>query len=254
MYLQITTKCNMSCDHCCFSCNMRGKHADYSTVVDGIAFARDTFGDETIAIGGGEPTLHPKFFDILKICLEDFDFVWMATNGSQTDIMYRLNDILNNEDYPDCDCMDHMTEDEYNYYGCLCHERGGYDQIWQDGKLSVALSLDPWHNPIDQRIEEIWRNRAKNRESHFEIRDVSASYRGAIAEGRGKRTGAGWSEGCGCPDLLIRPDGKIKICGCQKAPIIGDVWSGIEEKWEKIIYEDEQFKDDLCYKALRNRK
>ncbi len=42
MYIQITTKCNMTCEHCCYSCNKNGKHGDYSTMIDSIAFARET--------------------------------------------------------------------------------------------------------------------------------------------------------------------------------------------------------------------
>ena len=72
MYLQITTKCNMLCPHCCYSCNKNGKHADWMTLVDAVAFARQH--TDSIAIGGGEPTLHPMFFNLLRICFAlDFE-------------------------------------------------------------------------------------------------------------------------------------------------------------------------------------
>lgn len=247
MYLQITTKCNMKCAHCCYSCNKNGKHATWETLVDSIAFAR-SIDNETISIGGGEPTLHPRFFDILKICLEDFNYVWMATNGSQTDKMYRLSNIIDQNDYPDCNC----SEDDIDSGYCTCYENG----IFQEDKLSVALSLDYFHDPIDERIENLWRRRAKrdgwNSPRYFEIRDVTQSSSGVIAEGRAKRTGSGWNENdCVCPDLLIRPDGKIKLCGCKKSPIIGNVWYGIDEKWEKVIYEDDSFNDTRCYKSIK---
>lgn len=257
MYLQITTKCNMSCEHCCYSCGKRGKHGDLSTIIDAITFARDTFGDETITIGGGEPTLHPDFFKILKCCLEDFDYVWMATNGSQTNIMHRLADIIDGEDYPEeeCDCAERLGEDFLEEYGeCMCYEKIAYgaDCIYQEDQLSVALSQDCFHDPIDSRIVELWTRRAnQHKHSHFEIRNVTNSYKGVIAEGRAKRTGVGSAKGCVCSDLLIRPDGKIKLCGCNRSPIIGNIWSGIAEKWETVIYEDEHFNDERCYKALK---
>ena len=246
MYLQITTKCNMKCSHCCYSCNMWGKHADFNTVVDSIAFARE-WNNETISIGGGEPTIHPRFFDILKICLQDFDYVWMATNGSQTDSMYRLDNILNQCDYPECDCETELGEEDYEKYGCLCHEKMDLDSIYQKDKLSVALSLDCFHEPINENIEKLWRNQANiHRYSHFEIRDVSHS---VIAEGRAKKTGSGWEEGCVCSDIIIKPDGKLKLCGCNKSPIIGDVWSGFSSEYENI-FENEKYNDERCYKAL----
>ena len=49
MYLQITTKCNMKCDHCCYSCGKWGKHGEYETIIDAIAFIRN-WNDETISI------------------------------------------------------------------------------------------------------------------------------------------------------------------------------------------------------------
>lgn len=242
MYLQITTKCNMTCDHCCYSCNKNGKHADWETVVDMVSFARDW--TESISIGGGEPTLHPRFFDILKMCLEDFDYVWMASNGSQTNIMYRLADIIDGNDYPGCEC----SEEDIDNGNCACYDKG----IHQEDKLSVALSQDWFHDPINERIVDLWTSRANvHRHSHFEIRDVTRSEKGIIKSGRAIRTYT-WQdeEGCICSDILIRPDGKIKLCGCTKSPIIGDIWSGIEEKWEKIIQEDEGYQDVNCFRGI----
>jgi len=259
MYLQITTKCNMSCSHCCYSCSMRGKHGEYETIIDSIAFARDC--TDSISIGGGEPTLHPRFFDILKHCLDDFDYVWMATNGSQTDTMYRLANIIDMEDYPECDCSKEYTPEEMEKYtgdedGCLCHEKITDDSIYQEDKLSVALSQDCFHDPIDKKIESIWQKRADNgngRSSHFEIRDVSRSRNGVIAEGRAKRTGSGWAEGCVCPGIVIKPSGKLRLCGCLRSPVIGDIWSGIDEKWETAIQDDDGYQGTNCYKDIDNK-
>ena len=199
----------------------------------------------SIEIGGGEPTLHPRFFDILDICLDNFDSVWLATNGSQTDKMFRLANIIDGIDYESFDdyCTCETDEEKDNCY----YEPEGI--IYQEDKLSVALSQDCFHDPIDPRVVNLWRKRANiHKYSHFEIRNVSHS---VIAEGRAKRTGSGWEEGCVCSDLLIRPDGKIKLCGCAKSPVIGDVWSGIKDKWEKVIQENEGYQDERCYKRVR---
>lgn len=225
MYLQITTKCNMNCPHCCYSCSMRGKHGDYMMIRDSIAYARDHGGDECISIGGGEPTLHPKFFDILVACLTDFDYVWMATNGSQTKTMYRLRDIINQE-----------------------------DSIFQEDKLTIALSQDYFHDEIDHMVVTMWEAGVKRRPQGFEIRDVTRSADGVAGVGRAKRTGAGWGERCVCSELIIKPDGRIKLCGCPGSPVIGDVHSGIIPQWENVIYNNDDFNDTRCWQSIKGKR
>ena len=233
----------MNCAHCCYNCTMRGRHGKYSTIIDAINFAWNMEGGESIAIGGGEPTLHPYFFDILERCLSVFSYVWMATNGSQTDKMFRIANIINDEDYPDCEC----TEDEIDSGYCTCYDKG----IYSNGKLSVELSQDYFHDEIDQRIINIWN---RNRLTHFGIRDVTKSNSGIAGQGRAKITGSGWSDHCVCSDIIIKPSGKLKLCGCTNSPYIGDIWKGVMPKYEKIIYENESFNDERCYKAINKKE
>lgn len=231
MYLQITTKCNMTCEHCCYSCNMKGKHMDNATLWRALDVAQG-LGNESISIGGGEPTMHPDFFDILKTCLNSFDYVWLATNGSKTKKMRRLAAILDGTDYetPDID---------------------EYDEICQEDKLGVALSTDYYHDPIDSKILDHWKRNAANRPSGYELRDVTKSHHGVINTGRAKRTGAGMCEDeCVCSDILINPKGEIRLCGCKNAPIIGDVFSGISEKWERVLQSD-NFTYSNCFNGMK---
>jgi MoaA/NifB/PqqE/SkfB family radical SAM enzyme len=189
--------------------------------------------DDMLSIGGGEPTLHPDFFDVLRRSLETFTYIWMATNGSKTKIMWRLANIINGDDYD---------------------EKNEYDGIYQDGKLTVALSLDSFHDPINPKIEAYWKQRANTKGVGFEVRDTTRSYDGIVAQGRAKKTGSGWNEdACVCSDLFIRPDGKIKLCGCTGSPIIGTVRDGIEDKWEKVM-RSESFTDTRCFKALKRKQ
>lgn len=240
----------MECEHCCYSCTKRGKHGDLQTILKAIEFAAEFEGDETITIGGGEPTLHPDFFTILKVCLERFNYVWMATNGSQTAIMRRLADIIRGEDFDNAECHCETDEERDN---CTCYDDA--DILNGADKLCVALSLDCFHDPIDPKIKELWERESKqHRRTGFEIRNVTQSYKGPIAEGRGLKTGAGYAEGCVCSDLFVTPRGMIKLCGCNGAPLIGDIWAGIREEWQEVIYEDEGFIGERCYKGVKRRK
>jgi MoaA/NifB/PqqE/SkfB family radical SAM enzyme len=227
---------------------MSGQHGDRQIIMDAISFATE-YSDETIAIGGGEPTLHPDFFDIIKKALWNFDYVWMATNGSQTDKMHRLANIIHGEDYPECDCLDRMEEEEFEKYGCLCHEQYDYDMIENyDDKLSVALSQDVFHSDIDQSVIDIWKR------NKWEIRTVTNSIQGLSNTGRAKDNDLGQSEECCCSDLFITPEGKVKLCGCLDSPVIGDIYNGIEEEWENVLYNDESFNDYRCHKHVTSKK
>ena len=213
----------MACSHCCYSCRPgKGKHMQNWS--DAICFASDY--TENISIGGGEPTLHPDFFEILFYSTERFYHTWLATNGKKTKTMFKLADILNNEYYPE-------DEDDYMYI--------------ESDKLSVALSQDCFHDPIDQRVVDLWKR------NKWEIRDVTRSHDGVTAQGRAKRTGSGWGEHCPCSTQIIKPDGSIKLCGCERAPIIGDIYKGIESKWKKVI-NSEAFRYYDCWTDYKRRK
>lgn len=246
MYVQVTEKCNHHCAHCCYSCTMEGKHATKEVWQQMIRFASE-YNNEFISIGGGEPTLHPDFFEILEWSLDDFRYVWMASNGSQTKIMRRLHDIMQGEDYDECDCLERHGEEMYEEYGCLCHEKYDTDTIHMrhDDQLSVALSQDIFHDEINQQIVDLWKN------MKYEIRNVSDSHDGVAAQGRAKETGSGWSDHCVCSTWILKINGDIRLCGCEDAPIIGDIWNGITDEWQTKFEEHDNIE---CHQDLEEEE
>ena len=123
MYLKITSRCNMSCAHCCGNCTAKGVDMSQKTFDAAINLAENY--SETISIGGGEPTLHPRFWQFLGQCLGTFDSVWLATNGSKTKTALQLANMA------------------------------------KKGILGVALSQDTYHDPIDPTvIQAFTKNRA----------------------------------------------------------------------------------------------
>lgn len=81
--ISINNVCDRGCDFCYKSSNMTGKTMsveDYRKVMESLPF---TF---QAALGGGEPTMHPDFVEILRITREEYDKVPnYTTNGTHLD-------------------------------------------------------------------------------------------------------------------------------------------------------------------------
>jgi len=187
MYLKITERCNMNCSHCCNSCTTKGKDMSRKVWKAAIQFASD-LGGGNLCIGGGEPTLHKDFWEILGYSIGKIEEnVWLATNGSQTETAIALANLA------------------------------------KKGAISCALSQDEWHDPIDSRVIHAFTNGktayasyGSNDHDAREIRTIKNPFKaGRCKDGK---------EGCVCEGLLIEPDGKIRGCGCHDAPVYGTVF------------------------------
>ena len=116
-YIMLTTRCNFKCDHCCRDSTPRGsREVGRDISIETFKKAAKLFEGQSLSLGGGEPTLHPKFWEILGISLRYAEFIWLATNGSQTNDALVLASISKNE------------------------------------ILSVELSRDNFHDEIDERV------------------------------------------------------------------------------------------------------
>lgn len=203
MYLQITDHCNMACAHCCYSCSPRKKNFMPEVLVDAaIDFILENEGEDcALSIGGGEPTLHPRFWSILGQCMGSFASVWLATNGSQTKTALALAGMA------------------------------------EKGVIGCDLSLDPYHAAIDQRVISAFKGRANGWRSNDDdrrgIRDVTQAHKSPLRAGRAIRTQVWVSEGCCCEDHLIDPHGNVWSCGCKKL-LVGHVLSGWNRSGELL--------------------
>jgi hypothetical protein len=130
MYVQITTRCNMSCAHCGFSCTEVGEDMSFEVF-------RAALGcDEHIEIGGGEPTIHPMFWQFLGEALGNVEYVWLATNGSISEVAIPVA------------------------------------KMAEGGILGAALSTDPYHDPINPEVVEAFSSDTFSKEDQRELRDV----------------------------------------------------------------------------------
>jgi hypothetical protein len=155
---------------------------------------------ESVAIGGGEPTVHPKFWQFLMTAVGACSYVWLATNGKRTEIALTLAGMAKKE-----------------VIGC-------------------ELSQDEYHEPINPRVITAF---AK----HY--RDVTqGGTQEPIRMGRAMTELDANGEGCCCSEMLVKPNGDVKWCGCEDAPVLGNVNRGFEypENYNNDCWHE---KDDL---------
>ena len=190
MYIMITSRCNMKCKHCCNSCTEIGEDMTIETFRKAIAM------DSMHTIGGGEPTLHNLFWQFLMeaIAERNSEYVWLATNGSQTEISIVLANLA------------------------------------KKGVIGCALSQDKYHSKIDPVVVKAFTKEKrdgisgyyeKSDNDHREIRNVTGK---EIKAGRSKKG----KKGCVCEEFVIKPNGDLYGCGCDDAPCFGNINSKYE--------------------------
>jgi hypothetical protein len=149
---------------------------------------------EFMTIGGGEPTLHPDFFEILFYAMS-IGNVWMATNGSNTEISLALAE------------MNRVKE----------------------GIFKCVLSQDEYHDSIDRIVVSAFESMGKrnfNKTNHY----LSGKNREREMNVGRAREFFGIQEeiDCPCEGPFVRPNGKVYRCGCHDSPEIdfdGEHWS-----------------------------
>lgn len=208
MYIQITNRCNMTCEHCCNSCTAQGQDMSLTTFRKALQLC-ENYGQLPF-IGGGEPTLHPKFeqflLEAMPVAAEQGSIVGVITNGS---IPRRAKMIAS---------------------------------LTKAGVIGGELSQDPYHDPIPQEVVDMFvQCGEKLGRYNSTIRDTSqGGTRECLPHGRGvELLGLDYHDpdcledyrddgDCPCPDCMVYPDGTIRQCGCENSPVVGHVDTGIE--------------------------
>jgi sulfatase maturation enzyme AslB (radical SAM superfamily) len=168
---------------------------------------------ELVTLGGGEPTVHPEFFEFLDKTMERYQRgriempPLVVTNGKQVKKARKL--------------LEYVAEER---------------------PVHVDLSLDDYHDPIHPEIEAAFKAHERERRMNSRFggshREGSAGIRtveNIQPVGRAAEPARGIpitvvGAPCCCEDLLVDPFGNVFSCGC-KIHLLGN------------IYEDESFLD-----------
>ncbi len=98
--LDLTSACNFRCPHCVDSGIINtGEALDLDTIMQSLDTLRGRGLLSVILIGGGEPTIHPDFEEIVRYCRGQGLQVGIVTNGSRLDRVARIADLLGEGDW-----------------------------------------------------------------------------------------------------------------------------------------------------------
>jgi radical SAM protein with 4Fe4S-binding SPASM domain len=78
--INITGKCNMSCEHCYFSSILKPKDLPLQ-LIESLFPQLYQMGVLQVGLTGGEPTMHPQLVDIVKIARKNKLIPTLVTNG-----------------------------------------------------------------------------------------------------------------------------------------------------------------------------
>jgi hypothetical protein len=163
-----------------------------------------------IPLGGGEPTIHPNFWEMLCSSMY-YGIPWLATNGKNTDSMIIL------------------------------------ERLARIGKIAVALSLDKWHDKIDKKVVDLFKKDMVESEKYkgfwYPVGGRNGADRREIRGWNEPYYGGRWKNKtitkCTCRTVRVNPEGMIYLCGCvmsdiEACPLIGTVDDGIYEKFKYV--------------------
>lgn len=157
--------------------------------------------DGHITLGGGEPTLHPKFrmFLIEAIAASEYEPL-VVTNGSVKKDALLLAKLANK------------------------------------GVVHAELSTDEFHDPIDGEVYAAFEGRYRDVTRQGSQDPIAVGRALTVLEIEPDEYNK-----CACEDCIIKPDGTVRQCGCDDSPVIGNVFDGIDDyRWGECYKDIEE--------------
>lgn len=214
MYIQITTRCQMSCEHCCYNCTRQGEDMSLETFRKALQVCEDM--GSTPFLGGGEPTLHPQFETMLLEAITCAAKIGEGVAGVITN-------------------------------GGVTKRALMIAALAKGGVIYGAVSRDQFHDDISPDVVEAFESVPDGQG----IKDNSNGGRAEpLASGRAieymgldpeyDEINAGGDD-CPCSDHVCEPSGRIRQCGCMGSPEIGDVDNGYDSPSSFDCYQSPWF-------------
>jgi len=185
-------RCNYNCSYCWPSVHSNTEQfADYETIITAIDMIVDNWANgQQIRwnFGGGEPTMHPRFIDILKYLKSRNQWVLVTTNGSRSTKFWKeaakyINSINMSAHF---ESMDLFPGNEQRFVDIceiiMAHHDSVDDDHWIEIKLMAPPGFIERAKQTEQKILNLnmidkpgANNRPKGTLSLVPIRDINDS-------------------------------------------------------------------------------
>lgn len=83
--VQIDERCNLRCAHCFVSATRQGQSMSYDSIVTALIPRLARCRVERVTVTGGEPTIHPRFLDVVRAFRDAGMAVGVCTNATTLD-------------------------------------------------------------------------------------------------------------------------------------------------------------------------
>ncbi|MFT6287796.1 MAG: wyosine [tRNA(Phe)-imidazoG37] synthetase (radical SAM superfamily), partial [Alcanivorax sp.] len=98
--LDLTTACNFECDHCVdLDILNTGIRFDHDQLLSSLELMTERGMKSVIVIGGGEPTLYPKFEEIIRFMKNLGLQIAIVSNGTGNDKIAKVADCMDGQDW-----------------------------------------------------------------------------------------------------------------------------------------------------------
>ena len=98
--LDLTTACNYACDHCVdLDILNTGIRFDHDKLLESLKMMAERGMKSVIVIGGGEPTLYPKFEETIRFMKELGLQIAIVSNGTGNEKIARVADCMDKSDW-----------------------------------------------------------------------------------------------------------------------------------------------------------
>lgn len=154
----ITDICNLNCNYCFANSFVNGdsvNHISVETFTHILDFVEKSKTKEHLGLIGGEPTLHPKFADLLKIvnARETIEDVVVFTNGLKINEFYP--ELQNPKMHLLINCNSPYIIGEKNYERIVSNIRNAIDLYHMKERITIGVNLFSYDFDYDYIIRLI---------------------------------------------------------------------------------------------------